>query len=103
MLSFNIEFKEDTLRTSFGDSPPTNAVVDVLSADSQLKEIKASGGLQGGSLLKINGPVPWPLAFTIGHSVFHGYGAVAVWDSKLRTYVVEASRSPIYLIGDLID
>jgi len=86
MSSINIQFESDQsiLRTAFGD-PATNAQI-VKDADARLAEIKASGGLQGGSLLKINGPLSLPTAFTVGHAVFHAYGAIAVWDPKLQSY-----------------
>ena len=101
-MAFNIEFKDNVLHTSFGETTDTNAV-NVQQARDRLIEIKKSGGLQGGSLLKINGPVSLPVAFTIGHAVFHAYGAIAVWDPKLQKYCVSVSHSPDYQLGQLID
>ena len=103
MSSFNIDFDADQsiLRTSFGETA-TNAEI-VQDVRSRLTEIKASGGLAGGSLLKINGPISLPAAFTVGHAVFHAYGAIAVFDPKLQRFVVCVSHSPDYTLGQLID
>ncbi|SRR6266699_598740 len=103
MSSFNINFdaQESILRTSFGD-PATNAEI-VQDVHSRLVEIKSAGGLQGGPLLRINGPISLPAAFTVGHAVFHAYGAIAVWDPKLQQYCVAISHNPQYSVGDLID
>jgi len=103
MSSFNIDFddQESILRTSFGD-PATNAQI-VQDVAVRLAEIKADGGLQGGSLLRINGPISLPAAFTVGHAVFHAYGAIAIYDPKLQKYVVSISHSPEYSVGDLIN
>jgi len=89
------------LNVKFGN-PATNAEI-VQDAARILAEIKEDGGLQGGPLLRINGPASLPCAFTIGHAVFHAYGAIAVWDPKLQKYVVSISHNPDYSIGDLID
>jgi CRISPR-associated protein Csx3 len=103
MSAFNIVFDADQqiLRTAFG-SPATNAEI-VREVAARLDEIKAAGGLQGGPLLRINGPVSLPTAFTMGHAVFHAYGAIAVWDPKLQKYVVSVVHSPAYTLGQLID
>ena len=103
MSSINIQFESDqsVLRTAFGD-PATNAQI-VKEADARLAEIKAGGGLQGGPLLRINGPISLPAAFVVGHAVFHAYGAIAVFDPKLQSYVVAISHNPDYSVGDLID
>jgi CRISPR-associated protein Csx3 len=103
MSSFNIEFdaSQNLLTTSFGE-PATNAQI-VQDVRSRLTEIKASGGLAGGSLLKINGPISLPAAFTVGHGVFHAYGAIAVFDPKLQAYIVAVTHNPDYKLGELID
>ncbi|OLD63791.1 MAG: CRISPR-associated protein Csx3 [Chloroflexi bacterium 13_1_20CM_50_12] len=103
MASFIIDFdpERSVLNVKFGN-PATNAEI-VQDAARILAEIKEDGGLQGGPLLRINGPASLPCAFTIGHAVFHAYGAIAVWDPKLQKYVVSISHNPDYSIGDLID
>lgn len=103
MPSFIADFDaaQSILNVKFGD-PATNAQI-VQDAAARLTEIKANGGLQGGPLLKINGPASLPAAFTIGHAVFHAYGAIAVFDPKLQSYVVAVSHSPDYSLGQLID
>jgi len=103
MASFIIDFdpEQSVLHVKFGDTA-TNAEI-VQDAARILAEIKADGGLQGGALLRINGPASLPCAFTIAHAVLHAYGAVAVYDPKLQQYVVAVSHSPTYSVGDLID
>jgi len=102
MSSFIADFDaaQSILNVKFGD-PATNAQI-VQDAAARLAEIKASGGLQGGPLLKVNGPASLPCAFTIGHVVFHAYGAIAVWDPKMQAYVVAVTHSPDYHLGQLI-
>jgi len=103
VTSFNIDFdaEQSILKVGFGD-PATNAEI-VRDAAKRLAEIKASGGLQGGPLLRINGPASLPVAFTLAHSVMHAYGAIAVWDPKLQRYVIAVSHGPDYELGQLID
>ncbi len=103
MSSFIIDFdaEQSILKIGFGDAA-TNAEI-VKDAAARLAEIKANGGLQGGALLRVNGPASLPCALTIGHAVFHAYGAIAVWDPKLQKYVVAISHTPDHAIGDLID
>jgi CRISPR-associated protein Csx3 len=98
-IKINFEAETNILRTAFGD-PATNAEI-VKEAEARLGEIKAEGGLQGGPLLRINGPISLPAAFVVGHAVFHAYGAIAVWDPKLQAYVVAISHNPNYSIGEL--
>ena len=103
MSSFVADFDatQGVLNVKFG-TPATNAQI-VQDAAARLTEIKANGGLQGGSLLKVNGPASLPCAFTIGHAVFHAYGAIAVWDPRLQKHVVAVTHSPDYHLGQLID
>jgi len=103
MSSFIIDFnpEQSILNVKFGD-PATNAEI-VKDAASRLAEIKEDGGLQGGPLLRVNGPASLPCAFTIAHAVMHAYGAVAVWDPKLQKYVVAVVHNPEYQLGQLTD
>lgn len=103
MNTFIIDFDaiQSILSVRFGESGTNSAIVQ--DAYNRLLDIKAGGGLQGGPLLKINGPASLPCAFTIGHAVSHAYDAVAVWDPKLQQYVVSVSHGPQYEIGQLID
>lgn len=103
MSSFNIDFdaEQSVLKVGFGDSA-TNAEI-VQDAAARLAEIKASGGLQGGALLRVNGPASLPCAFVLGHAVSHAYDAVAVWDPKLSKYVVSVAHGPNFELGQLVD
>jgi CRISPR-associated protein Csx3 len=69
VAAFDINIKEgDTiLYVGFGQ-PATNSEI-VKDAAERIAEIKAAGGLQGGPLLKINGPASLPCAFVLGHAV----------------------------------
>lgn len=103
MSSFFINFDADQsiLKVGFGN-PAANSQI-VQDAAERLEEIKASGDLQGGPLLRVYGPASLPCAFTIGHAVSHAYDAVAVWDPKVQKYVVSVAHGPTYNIGDEID
>ena len=86
------------LHLGWGDSPAGNdrLVVDAVAAIRAL-------GLQGGRLVKFNGPASLPVAMALCHEVCHLYGAVAVRDPKLGKYVVAVSHSPEFHLGQLID
>lgn len=97
---YQIQLNGDVMIVKFGDAASNDAIVR--DAFATLHEMKESGVLTGGPLLKITGPASLPVAFVIAHEVLHIYGAVAVFDPKLQHYVVSVSHSPDYAIGDLI-
>lgn len=97
MSSYNVSLDGDVLRVSFGNPASNDQIVK--DAVAGLKDI----GLQGGPLLKINGPASLPVAVALAHAVTHLYGAVAVWDPKLSKYVVSVSHNPHYQVGGLVD
>jgi CRISPR-associated protein Csx3 len=101
MLLYNIRLDGDTMNVSFG-APSTNDSI-VREVTETLKDMAGDGTLEGGPLLKINGPASLPVAFVLAHAVLHIYGVVAVRDPKLGKYVVVASHAPDYSVGDLID
>ncbi len=101
--SYVVRREEETpqellLQVRWGDSPAENdrLVVDAVAAIREL-------GLQGGRLVKFNGPASLPVAMALSHEVCHLYGAVAVRDPKLGKYVVVVSHSPDFRLGELID
>jgi len=87
---------DDVMKVSFG-APAQNDDI-VRDAVAGVKALN----LQGGKLLKINGPASLPVAIAIGHEVSHLYGAIGVFDPKLGKYVVAVSHDAEYKVGDLI-
>lgn len=101
MSSYNVTAnvtKDTTVLTlSFG-APAQNDVI-VKDAVAAIRSL----GLQGGKVVKLNGPASLPVAIAIAHEVAHIYGAVAAFDPKLAKYVVAVSHDPEFSVGDLID
>lgn len=58
--------------------------------------------LQGGKLIRFNGPCSMPVAMALAHEVGHLYGAVACFDPKMASYVICISHDPEFSIGQLI-
>ena len=101
MTTYNIEFKDDILRLSFGEPAQNDQIVK--DAATKLEQMAQSGELTGGQLLRINGPVSIPVAFVLAHKLAHIYGAIAFFDPKLGKYVICITHNPAYKLGDLID
>ncbi|KKS93526.1 MAG: hypothetical protein UV70_C0009G0004 [Parcubacteria group bacterium GW2011_GWA2_43_13] len=86
-----------TLRLAFGEPAQNDVIVrDAVAAVQALN-------LEGGKVIRLNGPASLPVAIAIGHVVAHLYGAVAAFDPKLGKYVVAVSHDPEFEIGQLID
>ena len=101
MTTYNIEFKDDILRLSFGEPAQNDQIVK--DAATKLEQMAQSGEISGGQLLRINGPVSIPVAFVLAHKLAHIYGAIAFFDPKLGKYVICITHNPAYKLGDLID
>lgn len=101
MDTYRIELHGDLLIVGFAE-PAQNDVI-VRDAADRLRELKGNGELKGGSLLKINGAASLPVAFVLAYRVSHLYGAIAVYDPKLRKYVICITHNPAFNLGDLID
>jgi CRISPR-associated protein Csx3 len=108
MTTYNIELKEDTLHINFGEPAQNDQIVK--DAAARLEEMAKSGELNGGQILKINGPVSIPVAFVLAHRLSHLFGAIpsvsfanAFFDPKLGKYVTCITHNPAYKLGDLID
>ncbi len=87
----------DVLKIGFGVPAQNDQIVK--DAVAAVKELS----LQGGKVIKLNGPASLPVAIAIAHEVGHLYGAVAAFDPKLAKYVVAISHDPSLKVGDLID
>ena len=100
-MTYKVEIVESgantTLKIGFGEPAQNDQIVKDAVAG-----IKALN-LQGGKVVKLNGPASLPVAIAIAHEVAHIYGAVAAFDPKLGKYVVAVSHDPQYAVGDLID
>lgn len=85
------------LKIGFGKSAQNNLIVpDAIAAISDLD-------LEGGHLVKFDGPASLPVAMALAHAVAHRFEVVACRDPKLGKFVVAISHHPDYLPGQLID
>lgn len=89
--------KNVTLKIGFGQPAQNDQIVKDAVAGIQALN------LEGGKVIKLNGPASLPVAIAIAHEVAHIYGAVAAFDPKLGKYVVAVSHDPDFGVGDLID
>jgi len=97
METYKVILVGDVLRIEFGIPAQNDQIVkDAVEAVKKLS-------LQGGKVIKLNGPASLPVAIAIAHEVGHLYGAVAAFDPKLGKYVVAISHDPTLRIGDLIE
>lgn len=101
MTTYNITRDGDTLKIGFGQPSQNDQIVrDVVA---RLAEMERAGELNGGGVIKLNGPASLPVAVAIAHGVLHKFSAIGVFDPKLNKYVVAATHDPAYVVGDLID
>ena len=82
------------LRISFGvQAQNPQLVCDAVAAIRELD-------LDGGKLVKFNGPGTLPIAMALAHEVAHLFGAVACFDPKIAPgYVVCVAHGPEYELG----
>jgi CRISPR-associated protein Csx3 len=104
MSSYCIELEQgnNVLRVGFNRDQQADNDVIVKDAVARLSELIEAKTLQGGPLLKINGPQSLPVAFVIAHKVAHLYGAIAVFDPKLSQYVVAITHGSPYQVGECL-
>jgi CRISPR-associated protein Csx3 len=95
-----------TLRIDFGDE---RADSDRITRDiaQRLDELIKTGQILGGELLRIDGRSPIPSVYTFAQKLLPLYEAIAIHDPKMggkgsACYVVGASRTPCYAIGDAL-
>lgn len=86
----------DLFKVGFGEPAQNNQIVR--AAEARLSEL----GELGGPLALINGPASLPVAVMLSHHLIHRYGAVAVFDPKMGSYVVATAHGGEYAVGDLI-
>jgi CRISPR-associated protein Csx3 len=87
------------LALSFGE-PAGNDVI-VREVEARMRELK-QGEVTGGRLILLDGPASLPVITAITHHAAHLFGAVAVYDPKLRAYVVAISHDPAFAVGDIV-
>jgi CRISPR-associated protein Csx3 len=97
LKTYNVVLEGDVLKLSFGTPAQNDQIVK--DAVEAVKDI----GLEGGKIIKLNGPASLPVAIALSHQVGHLYGVIAAFDPKLGKYVVAISHDPELKIGDLID
>lgn len=98
MATYNVVLEgSNLLKMSFGTPAQNDQIVrDAVTAVKALN-------LEGGKIMKLNGPASLPVAISIGHEIGHLYGAIACFDPKLAKYVVAISHDPDFAIGQLVD
>lgn len=99
--AYLIRRERDVLRVGFGVPARNDQIVQ--DAVRRLREMEADGELDGGGLIRVNGPASLPVAVAIAHALLHKFSAIAIFDPKLNKYVVAASHDPDLAVGDLID
>ena len=101
MVAYRIEREDDILRVAFGGRAQNDQIVR--DATARLEEMYSNGELDGGGLLKVNGPASLPVAMVLAHKLAHLFDTVACYDPKVNKYVVAISHSPKYAIGEWIE
>ena len=104
MNSYQIDSEaEDLLKVGFSREKIYSADTIVRDAERGIEELVQTGELAGGDLLKINGRMSLPVSYTIAHKLGHLRSAIAIYDPRLRAYIVAISTNPDYRVGDRID
>lgn len=101
MTSYKISREGQVLKVGFGEAAQNDAIVR--DAVARLAEMNKAGELEGGGVIKINGPASLPVAVVLAHVLVHKFSAVGVFDPKLNKYVVAVSHDPAINVGDLLD
>lgn len=101
--SYTISLVDNILQVGFNKEMPTTGDRIVRDANAQLNALIDTGELNGGKLIKINGKMSLVVSYTLAHALMHVYGAIAVFDPRLKAYVVVKSDTPDYLIASRID
>lgn len=56
----------------------------------------------GGPLALISGPASLPVIATIVHKIAHRFGALAIYDPKLGSFIVAVTHGPGYVLGQSV-
>ena len=100
MSTYNIDLVDGIVKVGFGEPADNDQIVK--DAKAKADALAASGALNG-QLVKVSGPASLPVAFVLGKAFSAVAAAIAVFDPKLKKYVVAISHNPKYQIGDLVD
>jgi len=102
MSTFLIELKGKVLQVRFGQSADNDRIVR--DAIEQLDIAIASGALECGEILLIDGKASVVASFAIAAKIGHIFGAIAIADPKLGkdTFVVAITHSPNYKLGEIL-
>ncbi|NEP63182.1 MAG: CRISPR-associated protein Csx3 [Symploca sp. SIO2G7] len=102
METFHIHLQDDVLKIGFNPDRPAKTEHIVKDVIGRLRVMEDNGELIGGPLLKINGPAPLPVCYTLAHHLLDKYRTIAVFDPKTGAYVVAIAQSSTYSCGELI-
>ena len=100
MSTYIITLKGDVLRIGFG--VPANNDVIVRDVAERLEELRVSGELEAGRLVKVDGPASLPVAMVLADKLSDLFDVIACFDPKMSRYVVVISRDPTRAVGTLI-
>jgi CRISPR-associated protein Csx3 len=108
MSSYQMDLQGDVLRVSFNRTVRADGDRLVVDALISLEQMQERGQLQGGKLLKVDGPQSIAIAYALSHKLAHLYGVIAILDPKIgkpgyKTYIVTSSHSPDYQVGETIE
>ena len=103
MSTYSINLNPETNVLSIGFAQPAQNDRIVKDADTQMTALIQAGQIQGGEVIRINGPASLPVAMVLAHHLSHRYQAVAVYDPKLSKYIVSIAHGSKYTIGDMLD
>lgn len=100
MTTYKVDFDEATSLLTIGFAEPANNDEIVKDAVAGIKAIKDQ---LHGHVLKVNGAASLPVGFALSAELAHVVKAIAVFDPKLKKYVVAVSHDPDNVVGALID
>lgn len=105
MTTYNIDIQGDTLKVGFGLISTGDQIV--IDAASKLEKLISTQQIQGGDLLKIDGPITVAVGCVIANYLGNKFRAIAICDPKIgkvgyKTFIVVISHTPEYQIGQLI-
>ena len=103
MAKYNIDFRKggNLLKVGFGeDSADGNWIVQ--EAAAKIDELIQGETIEGGDLIKINGPATLGVAMVLGHRLAHLFKTIAFYDPKMGKYIVAITHGGNYRVGDLL-
>lgn len=92
--------RDNCLLVTLGVFKKNTTLVKEVSA--LLTSMEKGGGLSGGGLILLTGECTLPVMAVVINAIAHAFSAVAVFDPKLKGYVVSITHDPKYEVGELL-